>query len=351
MVLSDAGRWALVPLLLVAALVCGRLLSWLTVRALHRITSRTSNSWDDAIVDRMSGPLTLGWAVAGAFLAAPHVAVPAVAVDGLNRGLKIAFVAALFWALLRLVNVAGELLRRSSFFAERLASRALVALGERTLKIAVAVIAAVTLLAQLGYPVASLIAGLGIGGLALALAAQKTVENLFGAFSLAVDEPFRQGDFVKIDETMGNIEVMGLRSTRVRTGDRTLVSIPNGKLAELRIENFAARDRLRLACTLSLVYQTTEQQMRQVLIGLESVLRAQAKLWPDVVVVKFKELAASSLDIEVTCWFTTTDWGQFQAIRQDVLLGFMSVVESAGTAFAHPTRTVRLQQPPSARNS
>jgi MscS family membrane protein len=132
----------------------------------------------------------------------------------------------------------------------------------------------------------------------------------------------------------------------VRTADRTLVAIPNGKLAELRIENFAVRDRLRLACTVSLVYQTTAEQMRRVLSALEGVLRAQPKLWPDNVVVRFKELAQSSLDIEVMAWFQTRDWAEFQVIRQDVLLGFMGVVESVGTAFAYPTRTLRVVPPP-----
>jgi MscS family membrane protein len=343
---SNAGRWALVPLLLAGALLAGRLLSWLTTRALRRLTVRTATTWDDVIVDRMSGPLTAGWAVAATFVATPHVGIPPVAADILNRGLKIVFVAAVFWAVFRLVNVAGDLMRTSGWFAQRLASRALVALGERTLKIAIAVVAGVTLLAQLGYPVASLIAGLGIGGLALALAAQKTVENLFGAFSIAIDEPFHHGDFVRIEDVMGTIEVMGLRSTRVRTADRTLVAIPNGKLAELRIENFAVRDRLRLACTVSLVYQTTAEQMRRVLTGLDGVLRAQPKLWPDNVIVKFKELAQSSLDIEVIAWFQTRDWAEFQMIRQDVLLGFMGVVESVGTAFAYPTRTLRVVPPP-----
>jgi MscS family membrane protein len=108
------------------------------------------------------------------------------------------------------------------------------------------------------------------------------------------------------------------------------------------LETFAARDRLRLACTVGLVYETTESQMRTVLAGLERVLSEHPKIWPDAVTVRFKELAASSLDIEIMAWFTTSDWAEFQAIRQDVLLSFMKVVESAGTSFAFPTRTVHL---------
>jgi MscS family membrane protein len=209
-------------------------------------------------------------------------------------------------------------------------------------KVALVAVAAVALLSELGYPVASLLAGLGIGGLAVALAARSTLENLFGAFSIGADQPFREGDFVKIEDFVGTVETVGLRSTRIRTLDRTLISLPNGKLADMRIESFTARDRIRLACTLGLVYSTTSAQMREVLAGLEQVLRDHPKIWPDAVVVRFSALGASSLDIEIMAWFQTQDWGEFQVIRQDLLLQFMGIVERAGTSFAFPTRTVHV---------
>jgi MscS family membrane protein len=202
--------------------------------------------------------------------------------------------------------------------------------------------AVVAVISELGYPVASLIAGLGIGGLALALASQKTVENLFGAFSIGVDQPFREGDFVKVEDFMGTVEAIGLRSTRLRTLDRTLITIPNGKLAEMRIESFAVRDRIRLACTLGLVYGTTANQMRLVVAGLEQTLRQHPKIWPEGITVRLKELTPSSLDIEIMAWFATADYTEFQLIRQEILLQFMEVVEKAETSFAFPTRTVHL---------
>src|SRR5262249_20346898 len=109
-----------------------------------------------------------------------------------------------------------------------------------------------------------------------------------------------------------------------------------------RTETYAARDRLRLACTLTLVYGTTAEQMRAVLAGVERVLRNQPKLYPEGLTVYLKELGDSSLNVDVMAWFSTQDWNEFQAIRQEVLLSFMDVVESAGTTFAFPTRTVHL---------
>jgi MscS family membrane protein len=142
----------------------------------------------------------------------------------------------------------------------------------------------------------------------------------------------------------GTVEKIGLRSTRIRTLDRTVVTLPNGKVADSKIETFAARDRIRLACTLGLEYGTTVDQMRAVLAGIEQALRAHPKIWPDTVTVAFKAFGESSLDVEVMAWFQTADWNEFVAIRQEMFLAFMRVVQEAGTGFAFPTRTVRVVQ-------
>ena len=207
------------------------------------------------------------------------------------------------------------------------------------------------ILAAFGYQVTTVLAGLGIGGLALAFGAQKTVENLFGSMALAVDQPIRVGDFVKVEDFVGTVEDIGLRSTRFRTLDRTLISIPNGSLADQRLESFSARDRMRLAATIGVEYRTTHAQMQQVLEGFERVLRQHPKIWSEAMVVKFKEFGPSSLDIEIMAWFDVPTWGDFQLCRQQVLLGFMQVVEEAGTAFAFPTRTVHLIRDADAGNS
>jgi MscS family membrane protein len=250
--------------------------------------------------------------------------------------------AAVLWPLWRGSWIVGETLRGTSWARGNSAAQSLLSIGVRLARAAILVLGGVALLARLGYPVSGFLAGLGLGGLAFALAAQKTVENLFGSLSLAVDSPFSVGDFVRIDDLVGTVEAIGLRSTRIRTLDRTLVTIANGRLAEMRLESFSARDRMRLACTVGLVYETSATQMRRVLQGLEDALRAHPLIWPDAVVVRFKEFGSSSLDIEIMAWFQTASWAEFQAIRQEVLLRFIEVVEGAGSSFAFPTRTVHL---------
>jgi MscS family membrane protein len=324
----------------VAAVATGIVLGWASRRVLRHLTRRLTHAWDEQFVARLRGPLTVGWTLAAAYVGLAALDLAPSAEATARRVLQGAFVAALFWVLLRSIDVGNHLISSSAWATRRLASKSFVALAAKALKIGVVIVQVVTLLSLAGYPVGSLIAGLGIGGLALALGAQKTLEHVFGAFALAVDQPFQEGDFVKIDGVLGTVEGIGLRSTRIRTLDRTMVAIPNGKLADMRTETFAARDRLRLACTLSLTFGTTGEQMRRVLAAFEARLRAHPKVGADSVSVRFTTVAASSLDVEIEAWFATTDWNEFQAIRQDTLLGFIEDIGAAGAALALPTRTV-----------
>lgn len=342
-------QWAALPVLVVLALLGGRALGWVTREVLGRVTSRTAASWDDLLVRRVGGPLTAGWALALLYLAVPRLALLGPAEVSVRRVLGALALFTGAWAMLRTVEIGAKVVTSSAWVIARPASRALIPIASRAAHIAVLAIAAIVILSYLGVPVTSLVAGLGVGGLALALAAQKTVENLFGAFSLGLDQPIREGDFIKVEDFVGTVEAIGLRSTRIRTLDRTVVSLPNGKLADMRLESYTARDRLRLSCTVGLVYGTTEAQLRTILDGLERVLRAHPLIWPDTVVVRFSGFGESSLDVEVMAWFQTTVWGEFQAARQEVLLGFMAVVEEAGSGFAFPTRTVHVVGPEAAR--
>jgi MscS family membrane protein len=275
-------------------------------------------------------------------IASPWLSIDRRAMATLDSAITIMTTFAVLWTTFRGIDLTRSVLERRSWAVERASARSLLSIGARFAKVSVLVISVIVALAQLGVSVASLIAGLGIGGLAVALAAQKTLENLFGTLSIGVDQPMREGDLVKLYDVIGTVEQIGLRSTRIRTLDRTILTIPNGELANHRIESFTMRDRQRLAVTIGLVYTTTSQQMRAILADLEAILRRHPKISPDTMVVCFKELAASSLDIEIMAWFQTTDIPEFQAIRQEVLLDFMAAIERHGSQIAFPTRTVHI---------
>uniref|UniRef100_UPI001F567DF0 mechanosensitive ion channel family protein n=1 Tax=Anaeromyxobacter terrae TaxID=2925406 RepID=UPI001F567DF0 len=335
-------QWLALPAFLALAIVLGSLLGWLTRRILGHLAARTRTTWDDVLLERVAAPLTALWAVAIVTVLQSWLALPEGPELVLHHLLRAATYLTLFWAGFRSVNVAFAVMAAAPWTRASPSLAGMLPVGRKVSKAVLLALGVVAVMNELGFQVASLLAGLGIGGIALALAAQKTVENLFGSLSIGVDQPFRTGDFVKVEDVLGTVENIGMRSTRIRTLDRTIVTIPNGKLADLRTETFAPRDRIRLLANLGLVYSTTAAQLREVLAGIEGLLRAHPKIWPDAVSVRFTALAESGLNVEVVAWFQTADFGEFTTIRQELLLGFMEVVERAGTSFAFPTRTLHL---------
>jgi MscS family membrane protein len=168
------------------------------------------------------------------------------------------------------------------------------------------------------------------------------LQNLIASIGIAADKPFTLGDTVKIENDIGTVESIGMRSTRIRNLDRSVVSWPNGALATRRIECVTARERIRLACVLGVEYGTSSEQLRQILDGCHEVIRSHPDAWQELIVVKFQGFGESALEIEVMCWFETVDFPTYREYREQVLLGFMQVVEEAGSSFAFPTRTVHL---------
>ncbi|MGQ0765822.1 MAG: mechanosensitive ion channel family protein [Gemmatimonadota bacterium] len=336
-------QWASIGVLVVAATAIGRVVGRIVAPLAHRIVARTPSRWDDAILLRVAGPLAalLSLVVFGALLSLINLGTEGEAT--LGKLLQAVYFALFFWTLWRLIDVGRDVVSATHWAATAPSSGALVPLATRIFKVIVLAVAAVAVLSMLGYPVASLLAGLGLGGLALALGAQKTLENLFGAFAIGADQPFREGDVVKVEDFTGTVERIGLRSTRFRTADRTLITLPNGRLADMRVESLSARDRFHLGMTVQLASEATPAQVRQVLAGFEGVLSDHVRVWPTGTAVRLRDFTPNGLVVEVQSWFQALDFEEFRVIRQEVLLSFMDVVERAGTsmAFTRPAVVIR----------
>jgi MscS family membrane protein len=339
-----AWQWIALPLLFIVALGVGKLLGYATRRLLERVTQDSKDRWDGSFLTRLSAPLTFTWALIAVYFAFPALGLYPPAEAFMERLIRAGFFVALFWFAIRGIDVAGERALALPLAKGNPAARSLFPLGTKVLKVAVIAMAAIAVLSELGYPVTSLIAGLGIGGVALALAAQKTVENLFGSIAIGIDQPFRVGDFVTVESVVGTVESIGLRSTRIRTLDRTLVTIPNGKLADMRIESFAERDRIRFLCVLGLTRESRASAVREVLEGARTLLQKHAKIWPDPTVALIR-VGDSSLEIEINAWFSTASHDEFLLLREEVLLRLLEIIERAGTELAYPTRTLHVSRP------
>ena len=326
-----------VPVVLLVALGLGALMRGV----LGRIARHTVTEWDDLLLEHLRGPFRL-WAASVA--TGPLLAVldlntrMAAFLASLTRGLVLL---SIFWGLLRIIRLAQDRVANAAWATgQGTQARTLVPLLGNLLRVTLAVVALLVALAQFGYPVGTLLAGLGIGGIAVALAAQKTVEHLFGSVSLAADRAFRVGDWVRAGTSEGTVERIGLRSTSFRTVDRTVVRIPNGRLADERIETFGERDRILLRTDIDLTYTTSPEQLERIRDALEATLRAHPLIFSEVVRVHVVGFTDSAIRLNVVSWFLTTDWNEFLRIRHEMLIAFMRVIHEHGSSFAFPSRTV-----------
>jgi len=184
--------------------------------------------------------------------------------------------------------------------------------------------------------------GLGVGGIAVALAAQKTLENVIAGISLIADQAVHVGDTLRVGDIVGAVEEVGLRSTRIRTLDRTLVFVPNGQIANMSLENLSARDRFWFHPVVGLRYETTPLQMRSITADLQKLLTGHSSLDSSSVRVRFLRLGAFSLDVEIFAYVFARDWGHFLEIQEELLLNIIGAIEQAGAEIAFPSQTMYL---------
>ena len=339
-------QWLALLVLIPLIVLLGTAVQRLLTLALQAIVRRTPGTWDDDLLPQLRAPLLL-------FCVALFV-VPVTAWLGLNalvQGfissvIKAAVTAALFWALLRALGVVEARVIASAWATQRADVLSLAPLGGRLAKVLVGFLGVVAVLSQFDIPVGTLLAGLGIGGIAIALGAQKTLENVIGSIAIVSDKPFEVGDWIKVEDVEGTVEQVGIRSTRIRTFDRTIISYPNGKLADMRLESFSARDRFRLNTIIGLVYGTTASQMRQIVGEIEGALRGNPKVWQEIVIVRLDNLGSYALNVRIVAWFLASDAMEFRDLNQEFLLQVLEIVERAGSSFAFPTQTLVMPSTP-----
>jgi len=340
--------WQWIGLLLLLAVAA--MLSWLVaavmLRAARPLAARSRTVLGHKVLASVGAPLRVGLALVAFSIGVLFLALPLSAGAALATLEKAGAIAVVGWALFRILDVLALLT------TERLAARGsatsvtMVPVGRKAAKGVVLAFVAIAVLQNAGLNVTGILAGLGIGGLAIALAAQKTVENLFGGITLIIDQPVRVGDFCRFGERLGTVEEVGLRSTRVRTLDRTVVTVPNSEFASLQLENYALRDRIWLHLTLGLRYETTADQLRHVLVEVRRMLYAHPMVDPAPARIRFVGFGAHSLDCEVFAYVLTRDIDEFLAVQEDVLLRVMDIVAGSGTGFAFPSQTLYVRRDP-----
>ncbi|WDF67443.1 mechanosensitive ion channel family protein [Sphingobacterium oryzagri] len=210
----------------------------------------------------------------------------------------------------------------------------------RAAKIAMVFVAVIAILDTIGFNVTTGIAALGIGGIALALGAQKTVENFVGSVTLIADQPVRVGDFCRVGQVVGTVEQIGMRSTQIRTNERTIVTIPNGEFSSLQIENFTHRDKFFFSPSFYFSLQTTTDQIRYLLVEMRAVLYAHPKVDQLPARIRFVSVTADGLKFEIFAYINAVDFDMFLEVQEDLHLHLMDVIRNSGATLALPSQNV-----------
>jgi MscS family membrane protein len=328
----------LIPVaLLVAAIatfIVARVPEWFLGRIQHRAAK-----WE--VWNNVRGPVLLFVTAAAHAIGMHMFTVPLLFREYYLRVQGTALLFAVAWLLWDFVTLWTARTRRRITAPEERGTLSLILLLHRMIKVAIATVALLSILFLAGINLSAALAGLGIGGIAVALAAQKTIENFFGGISILTDRVIRVGDLCSVGQTIGTVEDIGLRSTRIRTFERGLISVPNGSLSAANVENLSARDKMRIFCTLSLSYQTSRVQLEAVLEQAGAMLRQHPRLESSTAWIRLANFSGSGLALEMQAYVLTRSYDDYTAVREDILLGVMSIVEHCGTPLTSLAQTVR----------
>ncbi len=272
-----------------------------------------------------------------------QIRIRGVAIDWMQVSTSVVITLAVGWATVVFLCRLAQSIIVARQFTEPSIDAHLVRVCTRLMTFVVIVYLVLNAAEVLGIPLAPVLAGLGVGGLAVALAARPTLENLIGGVILFIDKPVRVGDFCRYGDKIGTVEEIGLRSTRIRSLDRTVVSVPNADFSQMEIENFARRDRILFQTKLKLRHETTEDQVREVTTKVRDLLVADDRVGDDPCRIRLIGYGEYSVDLEIFGYVLTEDSNEFLAIREELLLWISGIVRQAGTAFATP---VQIHVPP-----
>ncbi|HNQ89234.1 MAG TPA: mechanosensitive ion channel family protein [Verrucomicrobiota bacterium] len=330
---------------LLLAFYSSKFINWFIVQRVKRWAARTQTRFDDLVVDLIHGPIKVV-----SFVIFLHIGLRLITwspwiSDYLSRGLRLVVAWSITYMVLKGIDLLLNYWRqRAATHEDRLFNEHLYPVIRKSARVLVVVGALLLTADNLGFKVTSILAGLSIGGLALGLAAQDTVANLFGAVAIFLDKPFQVGDRIVVEGIDGTVEAIGLRSTRVRNLDGHLVAVPNKTMGNAIITNISKRPTIKTVMNIGLTYDTPAPRLQRAAALLEEIYRKHP-MTADVV-VSFDRFADSSLNIKVVHWWNSTDWKQYMAGMQALNLEILERFNAEGLSIAYPTQTLYVKTEP-----
>jgi MscS family membrane protein len=342
---NTVTHFVIAAIFLVGSLLLRRVVTSVLFNQFKKLAARTTTTLDDKLLPALEAPVATFIMLVGIFAALNVLKLPEASDRGIGYGSTVAFSLVVFWGLLRAF---GALLDHAQEIALRrhMGVAAFMPWIKKTLVTLFVVLGVLMVVQSLGFDVKALLAGLGIGGLAFALAAQDTLANVFGSVVVAIDQPFKIGETIKIAGNIGMVEDIGLRSTKLRLVDKSLMVIPNKTVAAEAINNFSRFTARRVEQVFGLTYGATPEQLEGIVADIRRLIDAEPEVNPAETHVWFRDFNASSLDLWVVYLTRDPDFVKSMALRQRLNLAIMRAVAARGLSFAFPTQTVHVASLP-----
>lgn len=346
---TTTGQIILSAVIIICAFIFKRYIYRYIASVLKKLTARTKVEIDDLLVDAAERPLGFLILIIGFYMASAVLNLPQQPWDirrFVHAFLESMIIIDISWFGFKISDILSQYLAKLMASREVPMASQLVPVMRKTIKAAIAILAAIWFIQNLGYSVSSLLAGLGLGGLAFALAAKDTISNVFGSFTIYVDRPFLVGDWIKADKYEGTVEEIGFRSTRIRSAERTVYALPNNVLANMTIENYSKREKRRVKTVLTMNYNTTAGQLEELVAELRGTLAAHTSVDQENTFVHFTEFASSSLNIEIIYYLNTTALREWLLLREEINLKLMRIISEKGLSLAFPSQSLYVEQMP-----
>jgi len=325
------------------AFYVSKFLDYLTRIWLKKWTEKTKTQLDDLLLGLLNGPIKVVSFVIFLNIGLGVFDWPDLVNKILDRVLKVIVAATVTYAILKLIDLLmGYWKQRTVAETDRGFDEQLFPIIRKTLKVFIVVVAVLVTSQNLGFDITAAIAGLSVGGLALGLAAQDTVANLFGAVAIFIDKPFRIGDRIQLDSVDGTVETIGLRSTRIRNLDGHLLTIPNKTMGNATITNVTRRPNIKTVMNIGITYDTPTEKVRRALQIIDEVYRGNSMTFDAW--ISFNKFADSALNIQVIHWWNSTDYKAYLGGMQEMNLSLKQRFDDEGISFAFPTQTLYLKQ-------
>ncbi|MEQ9366745.1 MAG: mechanosensitive ion channel family protein [Leptospirales bacterium] len=335
-----------------AAILLGlslRLITRNLMNLVKRLTKRSETDWDDRVIDAVQAPVGFLAAVGFWFLALLILQFEGTVLSVFTIALQILLGVGAIWLVYGLAGILSDYLTDIAAKTESTLDDQLVPLLTRTLRIFIVIIGVLIVIQNMGVNVLSLLAGLGIGGLAFALAARDAVANFFGSLMILFDRPFQVGDWIRVGGSEGTVEEIGFRSTRIRTFYNSVISIPNSEVANEQIDNMGVRQFRRAVANLGVTYDTPPDTLEAFMEGIKNIIKANPSTRKDYFHVVFKEFGDSALVIMVYFFFKVPDWNNELVERQNIYLEILRLAKELKVEFAYPTQTLHVESFPEKR--